>query len=130
MDKFEMLEKLQDAGIDVAGELVCAMTSDQADELLGYIANTWDVEIDKEEEEEEDPRYTDPDVQRAYEFACKWLYDDDTAAAICDMIGVYGSPYTMISAQEWNEREHDDLEDYECVIGEDIALDYYVITLV
>ena len=75
-------------------------------------------------------RYNDKDVQRAYEYACEYVCDQETAAAICDMIGHYGSLYTMVTAQEWYEREKDGLEYYDCVIGEDAALDYFVITLV
>ena len=75
-------------------------------------------------------RYNDKDVQRAYEFACKYVCDQKTAATICDMIGHYGSPYTMVTAEEWYEHKDDGLENYACVIGEDVALDYFVITLV
>ena len=75
-------------------------------------------------------RYSDNDVQRAYEHACDYVCDQKTAAAICDQLGKYGSPYTMVTAQEWRERKDDGLADYECIIGEDVALDYFVITLV
>ena len=53
MEKFEMLEKLQDAGIDVAEELVRAMGDMQAEELLGYVARMWDIDFEEEEEEED-----------------------------------------------------------------------------
>lgn len=50
MYKFDMLEKLQDAGVDVADELVRAMTSDQTEELLGYLASVWDLEFEDKED--------------------------------------------------------------------------------
>ena len=75
-------------------------------------------------------RYNDKDIQRAYEFACEYVCDQENAAIICDQLGKYGSAFTMVTAQEWRERKDDGLVDYVCIIGEDVALDYFVITLV
>lgn len=52
MDKFEILERLENTGVDVAAELVGAMSDTQADDLLGYIARMWDIDLDEDEDEE------------------------------------------------------------------------------
>lgn len=54
MDKFEILERLENTGVDVAAELVGAMSDTQADDLLGYIARMWDIDLDEDEDEDED----------------------------------------------------------------------------
>lgn len=66
MDKFEILERLENTGVDVAAELVGAMSDTQADDLLGYIARMWDIDLD-EDEDETAPRYANPEIQAAYE---------------------------------------------------------------
>ena len=100
MDKFEILELLENTGVDVAAELVGAMSDAQADDLLGYIARMWDIDLDEDEDEDEDetaPRYANPEIQAAYEWACEWVCDSTTAAHICDQCDAYGT-----SASFWH----------------------------
>ena len=61
MDKFEILERLENTGVDVAAELVGAMSDTQADDLLGYIVRMWDIDLD-EDEDETAPRYANPEI--------------------------------------------------------------------
>lgn len=73
-------------------------------------------------------QYDDSDIQRACDFACEYLCDEETATMICNSVGVYGSTMLLVSADEWNN-DPELRADYYCVIGEDVSLDYYVITL-
>ena len=74
-------------------------------------------------------RYDCEELQAAYEFACEWLCDEATAAKICDAVGQYGSPVALVSAEEWNAMDDDAKSSYNCLIGEDEALNWYVIDL-
>ena len=71
-------------------------------------------------------QYNDTDIQRAYDFACEYLCDEETAAMICDSVGVYGSDTLLVSADEWNN-DSELREWYDCIIGEDVSLDYFII---
>lgn len=123
MDKFEILERLENTGVDVAAELVGAMSDTQADDLLGYIARMWDIDLD-EDEDETAPRYANPEIQAAYEWAC----DSTTAAHICDQCDAYGSTVISVTADEWYS--DDELrENYTCLIGEDVGSSTFIIEL-
>lgn len=125
MDKFEILERLENTGMDVAAELVGAMSDTQADDLLGYIARMWDIDLD---EDETAPRYANPEIQAAYEWACEWVCDSTTAARICDQCDAYGSTVVSVTADEWYS--DDELrENYTCLIGEDVGLSTFIIEL-
>ena len=52
MDKYEMIEKLQNAGIDVASELAWLMDDEQAEELLRRLASIWSFNFDFDKDEE------------------------------------------------------------------------------
>lgn len=73
-------------------------------------------------------RYNDSDVQSIFDYACEYVCDYVAAMIICDSLNGYGSPYIMVSADEWDNDTYLHA-DYYCVIGEDASLDYYVITL-
>lgn len=73
-------------------------------------------------------RYDNEELQAAYEYACRWVCDEDTAATICDSVGAYGSTYFLVSADEWY-LDADWFEHFDCLIGEDVAIDHYVVAL-
>lgn len=125
MDKFEILERLENAGVDVAAELVGAMSDTQADDLLGYIARMWDIDLD---EDETAPRYANPEIQAAYEWACEWVCDSETAAYVCDKCDAYGSTVVSVTADEWYS-DSELRENYTCLIGEDAGLSTFIIDL-
>lgn len=129
MDKFEILERLENTGVDVAAELVGAMSDTQADDLLGYIARMWDIDLDEDEDEDETaPRYANPEIQAAYEWACEWVCDSTTAAHICDQCDAYGSTVVSVTADEWYS-DSELREDHTCLIGEDAGLSTFIIEL-
>lgn len=70
--------------------------------------------------------YNDTDIQRAYEFACEYICDEETAAMICDSVGVYGGSTLLVNANEWYT-DSELREWYDCLIGEDSSLDYFII---
>lgn len=78
--------------------------------------------------DEDDPRYENPRIQAAYDWACEWLCDCEAAARICDQCDAYGSTVVSVTADEWYS--DDELrENYTCLIGEDVALSTFIIEL-
>lgn len=70
-------------------------------------------------------------LKKAYDFACEWITDEDTAALI--IAGVL-NPYShtcLMSSDEWYSKTPDEWESefLNCLIGEDVALDYFVTAL-
>lgn len=51
--------------------------------------------------DEADPRYENPRIQAAYDWACEWLCDCEAAARICDQCDAYGSTVVSVTADEW-----------------------------
>lgn len=72
--------------------------------------------------------YDEPEIQAAYEFACMWDYDEETAESICDQCNGYGSSIISVSAEEWYS-DADTREGYFCLIGEDASLNTFIIEL-
>jgi hypothetical protein len=74
--------------------------------------------------------YEDKAVQDCYEFACEWICDEETARAICDMVGAYGSDVFLMSDVEWYTKTPEQWEEEftRCLIGEDVALEYFVVS--
>ena len=78
--------------------------------------------------DEADPRYENPRIQAAYDWACEWLCDCEAAARICDQCDAYGSTVVSVTADEWYS--DDELrENYTCLIGEDVGLSTFIIEL-
>ena len=47
---------------------------------------------------------------------------------ICDSVGTYGSDTLLVSADEWYS-DSELRECYNCLIGEDVNLEYFIICL-
>ena len=76
--------------------------------------------------------YKSKALQACYEFAIEWVCDEETARAICNTVGKYGSDTWLMSADEWYEKtpEEWEAEHVSCLIGEDISLRYFLVSLV
>ena len=72
----------------------------------------------------------DSALQAIYEFAVEWVCDEETARKICDMVGTYGSNMFLMSADEWYSKTPEQWEEEftRCLIGEDVALEYFIVS--
>lgn len=66
-------------------------------------------------------------LQAIYEFAVQWVCDEETAQALIVEAKNYYSDYWLMSSEDWYSIENPEAEFLECVIGEDVALDYFLV---
>ena len=67
-------------------------------------------------------------LEAIYEFAIEWGYcNEETAQTLIAEAKNYYSDYRLMSSEEWYSIDNPEDEFLQCIIGEDVSLDYFLV---